>query len=257
MTEDALNFAKRVSGPYSDELKIYKANIYKILGTGDDRLQVRILPYMMDIPNSELDNLPKYPPFIKGRVIVGNSEVADGKDKADRVYVACTPDFGFGFILGIANEFEGNTKSQFTGSYSYHNLSSFLAQRGAKPSDFDYENIDVEINDQGDGTGGIMEFHNRKTGDFFIVNTSGTFFTVQRDQIIMRVGSPPELPGGSNIFSQIKMTSTNVEVSTKVFDVSATNIILGHHGTYLLSTNSLVPFFLNGLVLMPIQTIAV
>src|SRR5574344_639422 len=257
MQEEALDFSKRVSYSYSDELRIYKANIYRILGSGDDRLQVRILPYMMDIPNDELDNLPKYPPFIRGRMIVGNSEIIDGKDKADRVYVVCTPDFGFGFILGVANEFEGNTQSKFTGSYNYHNLSSFLSQRGAKPSDFDYENIDVEINDQGDGTGGIMEFHNRKTGDFFLVNTSGTFFTVQRDQLIMRVGSPPELPGGSNIFSQIKMTSTNVEVSTKVFDVSATIIILGHHGTYHLSTNSLVPFVLNGLVLMPIQTLAV
>ena len=75
------DFENRVPSEYSNELHLYKARLYKQIRYGDDRFQVRILPYMIDVPDSEVDLLPKYPAFFKGSFPNGKSEKEACKHK--------------------------------------------------------------------------------------------------------------------------------------------------------------------------------
>src|SRR5574344_744064 len=234
--DNANNFENRISPSYSDELRVYLASIYKTLGPNDDRLQLRILPYMIDIPDNELDNLPKFPAFSKSQVINGYTEYNDGKDKADRVYVLCTPDFSYGYVLSLATEFEGNTKSRFSGSYNFKDIKRYLAQRQCLPTDFEYKDIEVVVNSRENKTGGITILYNFRTGDYFIINNTGTIFTIQKDHIYMRVGSPSNPPEGKTNFSAIDITADEINFTTPTFNVNSPNIILGHHNLYLCAT---------------------
>lgn len=254
---NSLNLNDRLANPWSDNLYIYKARIYKTLGPNDDRLQVRILPFMADIPKDELDNLPKYPSFFKGQVIAGYSEDKDGKAKASTVLVAATSDFTCGFILGLANQWEGNLKAKFTGSYDFKGIKRFLTQRGACPASFDYKDIMVEVNIGDDATGGFMRFYNIRTGDYFVLNRSGCIITIQQDKIYMRAGSPPRNPGTKVNFSQITITPNEIKFDTPLFNVNAKNLILGRHGLYLQGTNSEIPTAVDMVSTVPIKNIMV
>ena len=251
------DFDTRTTTSIMDELRIYRAQIYKVMGPHDDRLQVRILPYMIDVPTDELNYLPIYPPLFKGTVITGYSELEDGKEKATRVYVAATPDFTVGYILGFANEFESNTNSKFSQSYNFSQIKRYLNQRSCCPTDFEYKDIQVLINTYEDGTGGLMVFYNFRTGDLFAVNTTGSIITLQKDKIYMRVGSPSDPPGGNNPFSSITIDSGKIVIDTSVLDLRAKSIIMGHDGLYLVGTNAEIPVPVEQVSFMPIKQIAV
>lgn len=255
--ENPFDFEKRTSPGIMDELRIYRAQIYKTKGPNDDRLQVRILPYMLDIPEDELDYLPIYPSLIKGKVFAGYSEQQDGKNKATRVYVAATPDFSVGYVIGLANEFEANSSSKFSGSYNFKEIKRYLNQRSCCPTDFEYKDIQVIINTFEDGTGGLMVFYNFRTGDLFAINTSGAMITLQRDKLYLRVGSPSNPPGGNNPFSSITMAADKITIDTPLLDLRAKNTILGHDGLYLVGTNSEVSVPVEQVSFIPIKQIGV
>lgn len=254
---NSLDLNNRLANPCSDNLYIYKARVYRTLGPNDDRLQVRILPFMADIPKDELDNLPKYPSFFSGQVIAAYSEVKDGKKNASIVLVAATSDFTCGYVLGLANQWEGNIKAKFTRSYNFKSIKRFLTQRGVCPASFDYQDIMVEINIGNEKTGGCLRFYNIRTGDYFIVNKSGCIITVQQDKIYMRAGSPPSIPGTKVNFSQITLTPTEIKFDTPLFNVNAKNLILGRHGLYLQGTNAEVSAAVDMTSNVPIKNIMV
>ena len=134
----------RTAAPNSDELHIYKAKIYDNCKEGDDRIQVRVLPYMALIPDSDLEHLPKYPPFFKGQVIRGFTEKDDGPDKASLVFILANTDFTFGYVMGLANDFPGPGKDDvLLDSYNFSRLKAFLTQRGIDTSTFNYNHIIV------------------------------------------------------------------------------------------------------------------
>ena len=248
---DSLDLGSRLADPCNDNLHLYKARIYKTLGPNDDRLQVRILPFMVDIPK-ELDYM--WSIDVK---IAGYSEVADGKAKASTVLVAATSDFTCGYVLGLANQWEGNLKAKFTGSYNFSAVKKFLTQRGACPASFDYKDIMVEVNIGDSSTGGFLRFYHIRTGDFFMINRSGCIITIQQDKIYMRAGSPPTNPGTKVNFSQITMTATEIKFDTPLFNVNAKNVILGRHGLYLQGTNSEIATAVDMVSTVPIKNIMV
>ena len=221
----------------SDDLHVYKAVIYKNLGPNDDRLQVRIIPNMLGIKNEELDSLPRYPAFIKGQMITGYTEYDKGIRDASRVYVLATSDFTVGYILGLANDFEGNTEAKFKESIHWRSIKSFLTERGIKPDDFEYCDIQIVTRTGEKDSGGLLILYNFRTGDYFILNQSGTFLTIQSDKIVMRVGSPGK-PGENVNFSQIKMTGERIEIITPTLDITSPEVFLGHSGAYLAATNA-------------------
>lgn len=221
----------------SDDLHVYKAVIYKNLGPNDDRLQVRIIPNMLNIKNEELDFLPRYPAFIKGQMITGYTEYDKGIKEASRVYVLATSDFTVGYILGLANEFEGNTEAKFKESIHWRKIKSFLSQRSIKPDDFEYCDIQIVTRTSEKDSGGLLILYNFRTGDYFIINQSGTFLTIQSNRIVMRVGSPGS-PGEDVNFSQIKMTGERIEIITPTLDITSPEVFLGHSGAYVAATNA-------------------
>lgn len=248
-----LDVIYRQGDSYQDNLKLYKAKIYKALGPNDDRLQVRIIPHMVDIPDNELNNLPKYPPFFKGQVVMGKTEVNDGRMLADTVQVVATPDFTQGFILGRTNFFGENSSAKMTDSYDFSQLKKFLTKRKILPDSFEYRNICVQnwnenFDKDGNATGGIIEFYNYKTGEKFIILTSGVIFALTQDKIYMRIGAGDSVPNSGSKYSAMTMTSSKIHFKTAGnFEVDAAKVILGKRGMKLLSTSGgLIPMALDG-----------
>jgi hypothetical protein len=230
-----LQMENRAAKTFSDEFVIRKAKIYRCLGPSDDRLQLQILPELQGIDDEEMDDLPKYPPFIKGTVITGRSHKEDG-DKAEYVWVLCTPDLQLGYVLGKSNVF-GEPNKKYPDSYSWKDVKSFLRERRALPDDFDYKHLQV-TNWVTSDKGGMINCFNYLTGDWVLLNTSGTILTIQQKKIYLRVGTPA--PGGAFpvAFSAITMTQDKIHVKTPNFELDATDAILGHHGMNAMATVS-------------------
>ena len=248
---------------FGDNLKIYKARIYKMCGPNDDRIQVRIIPHMIDIPSDELDYLPKYPPFFKGQVVSGKTEIDDGKNFAEHVWVAATPDFTFGFVIGLANAF-GQFGGKMIDSYNFMELKKYLVKRRICPDDFSYKDLTVQfwsefINNEGESLGGILEFINKKYGHKYILTTSGTIFALTTDSILLRVGGVNTEPLGGTKFSSLEMTPGKTRFKTPVFEVDAGKVILGKRSLSVLATtaSSKLPIAVNGANLYPCENVMI
>lgn len=230
-----MKFENRLPSHESDELHFYKARIYANCKNGDDRLQVRILPFMAKI--EETNNLPKYPPFVRGKVIRGFTEKDDGKEKASLIYVLATSDFTFGYVLDTVNNFAGALKGALDNSWSYKTVKALVQRAGAIPKDadgaasFKYENICVDINNE---NATYLEFHDMQNGAKFFMTCKGDILTIQPSRIYMCARSGP---GTDDKASYMEVRPTSITFVTDTFDISkAKNIILGHHGMKLVGT---------------------
>ena len=244
----------------ADDFHIYKAKIFKVLGPQDDRLQVRILPYMMAIPKEDQENLPRYPPFIKGQVITGLSEEEDGPDKAEEVWVIAVPDFTLGFILGKANLFGKNTKANWEPdkggggpSYDYGSkdgIKAFLRRCRSIGDDMDYNHMIVR-NWVASPQGGHIEMYNYLNGDWYLANFSGTTLCVLQKKIYIRVGSPGN-PGQKVDYTSIEVTADKCFIKTPKFELDAKVTVLGRHGVNAVGCNSPLPVGVEGSSFVPI-----
>lgn len=250
-----MNMNSRKELNYSDEFVIRKAKIYRCLGPNDDRLQLQVLPELQNIDDEEMDDLPKYPPFFQGQVITGLSYKEDG-DKAEYVWVICTPDLIVGYILGKANIF-GESDKKYEYSYNYSSIKSFIQQRKALPDDFDYNHIQI-VNWVATDTGGMIQCYNYITGDWVLLNTSGSIITVQQKRIYMRVGSPPDpISAGPVGFSSVEMTPDKFFVKSTTIELDSKMLILGKHGLQLGALAGMAPSNDNGVPVVPIPNILV
>jgi hypothetical protein len=260
--KDPYDLKERSGNSFSDELIIRKARIYKILGPGDDRIQVQPLPEFMKINEEEMENLPCYPMFRKGEVITGNSikdSKKDDKETSEYVVCLCTRDFSVGYILGKPNVFGSGVKEEkFNDSYSWSDVRTFLAQRQALPEDFEYKNLMVTTFFATD-KGGMINCYNRKTGDWVLLNTTGSIITVQQKEIYMRVGSPPNpVSSGPVGFSMIKMTGDKIHFKAPNIEFDYNDLVLGHNGMVLGGLLTQGPVIgRNGVSVNPVSTIHV
>lgn len=242
----------------SMELKLYRARIYDNGKDGDDRIQVRIIPYMIDYEDSECGDLPRYPALFKGHVFNGYTERNPNPltKKADEVFVLSTNDWTYGYVVGYANMFYNCSSTPYQDSYGFMNIQSYLSTRGLDAIDYDSIVVDNWLNTD---EGGYIEFHNFKTGDKYIINASGNCFAILSDRIYIRAGSPngTKNGGNGNPFSTIAMTNTDVTIKTKNFSIDAEKVSLGKHGHYLLGTVSSLSTAYNGVNLQPIKDITV
>lgn len=242
------------------ELKLYIARIYDTGKNGDDRLQVRIVPDMIDYEGESLDNLPKYPSLFKGTFVNGFTEKNPNPEtnQADEVMVIASYDFTVGYILGLTNRCYSSGTAPFQDSYGFSYVQDYLGARGL--NSIEYENMVVDMWCSTD-KGGIIILHDYKTGDLFVINSSGTCAVLQQDKIYLRVGSPNGANGStgakSNPFSSVTIDSGSVSIKTKVFDVDAENVLLGHHGLNVLGTISTVPIACDGVNLQAVKTIQI
>jgi len=236
---DPLDMQKRQQISFSDEFVFRKARIYKCMGPEDDRLQVQVLPELQGIDEEEMDDMPIYPSFYKGTVIVGKDYVTHG-DSAEFVWVICTADLQVGYILGKSNIF-GKMNEPYAGSYSYKDIRDYIAQRQALPADFDYKHLMVTQWTSTD-QGGMFQCYNYMTGDWFLLNTSGSIITVQQQMIYMRVGTPPDPPeSGPAAFSAITITSDILTLKSPNIVLDGQEVSLGSHGLKLAAMLGSIP----------------
>lgn len=246
-------------------LHIYRARVHALGDVNDDRLQVRIMPYMADYPDTESDNLPRYPCMFKGTVINCFTELNPNKDTGlpDWVFVAATEDFTVGYVIGVANQFYTSNDTPYVDSYGYKYIQNFISSRGLDTSFVNYDEMVVEkwITTQ---DGGMIEMYNYKTGEKYLINSSGTCIIMQFDRIYMRVGNPTGIDNNglkkistSGKFSQIEMTATSIDFKTDLFNVDAKNVVLGHHGLSVVGTTAGTAISVEGVDFNPIETITI
>lgn len=229
-SNDQYDTKNRQAASYSDELVFRKAKIYKCLGPGNDKLKLQVLPELADLPEEEFEDLPEYPSFFKGQVITGLSYETDG-DNAEFVWVVCTPDLQVGYVLGKVNSF-GEVGKDFLESYSHEDVEEYMTQRRVPFTDFDYNHLSV-INWVSTSQGGMLQAFNYVTGDFVILNTSGSVITIQQQQIFMRVGSPANPPTSPTAHSFVLLTPDNVHIKAPTIELDAQDLILGKTGKVL------------------------
>lgn len=194
---------------------------------GDDRLQVRIMPQMAALPNPSR-YLPKFPPFFQGQIITGRTEIKEGQ-LADFVWVAALPDFSVGYVLGLANGY-GRAYEVMQNSLNFTSVLQGLINRGIASGDLDYKNIQVLHRSQNH-----LDMVDTVNGDRFTMLSNGTIFSITRNQIYMRVGTP-DTTQGRNDFSAIRISRDEINLSTPTFRVKATNVILGNKGMSVVAT---------------------
>ncbi|MCF0125563.1 MAG: hypothetical protein HUJ68_07395 [Clostridia bacterium] len=233
-----------------DEFVIRKAKIYKIFDESNNKLQVWPLPDLANIPENEYDNLPIYQPFFPGTFTTGKSVVADGKDKADLVWCICTRDHQVGYILGLCSQFYWDNKEKTeASSVKFKALADYCRKRKCWSTDFKYEDLVIVKAAQNPQRGGMIEFYNRNTGDWFLINSAGSMITVQRDKMYLRVGSPSDSSGVSSNFSSIELTANSINLMTNEINFSkCQSIIFGHSGQLLATIPSGTSIGRNGVM---------
>lgn len=232
---------------YDDNLHLYRAVIHDNCAAGDDRLQVRPLPWMADISGEEEENLPKYPPFVKGQVIRGYTE----KDPHPQtglptsVWIAANTDFTVGYVIGPVNEFNGALNGALTTSWNYKETKSVLATSGATPQDFSYEDCEVHTNEANT----MIDITSFRSPFRVIMTDKGTMVVIKETELFLmaRAGTKP-----GDQASYMRMTPQKVEIKAKVFDLSKSDaVVLGHHGLNVLGTYSDTPVPCEGVNLTP------
>jgi hypothetical protein len=229
-----------------DELHLYRAVIVDNVKAGDDRLQVRILPWQAEIVGEEEENLPRFPPFIKGQVVRGYTEKNPGPEGTPTsIWVLSNVDFNYGFVLGPVNEFNGAINGALTTSWNYKETKSILTAAGAMPNGFLYEDCEIKTNEANT----FIEISSYKSPFKVMMTDKGTMFVMKETEVFImsRAGTQP-----GDQASYIKMTPSKIECKAKVFDLSKSDaVVLGHHGLSALGTFSDAPVPCEGVNLTP------
>jgi hypothetical protein len=238
---------------FDGNLKLYRANIYANVKTGDDRLQVRIMPYMAGITGEDEANLPKYPPLYKGHVIKGyaevDSQVNDGK--VTSIFVLANDDFTVGYCLDPINEFNGALNGALKASWNYQETKSVLQRCGFMPQGFTYENITCDTNENGS----LIELGAYNQPFKIIMTSSGDVIGIMEHRCFLMARSGQSSGTDS---SYIDIRPTKVEIKSKVVDLSKSDeVILGHRGMNLIGTFAESPVPCEGINLAPCKTIKV
>lgn len=247
--DPALQVGNRLPNALTDNLHFYKAKIYDNQKWGDDRLQVRIIPYMNDI--TEVDILPKYPPLVKGKVIRGITEKDVGGSKADLVLVLATADFTYGYIVDLLNNMPGINNEPLQNSWNYSAVKQRLSSTGAITSGFDYSSVYVDIQNSSNT---YLEFHDINTGAKWMMTEKGDTFMISPGHIMIMARSGPE---SGDQAASIDITPTKITFKAKVVDFNAKTILLGHSGKRLVGTSGSQPVAVDGLPLTPASAIYV
>jgi hypothetical protein len=238
---------------FDGSLKLYRANIYANVKKGDDRLQVRIMPYMAGITGEDEANLPKYPPLYKGHVIRGYAETDSQSNggKVTSIFVLANDDFTVGYCLDPINEFNGALKGALKTSWNYQETKSVLQRCGFMPQEFTYENITCDMNENGS----LIELGAYNQPFKIIMTSTGDVIGVMAHRCFLMARSGPKSGTDS---SYIDIRPTRIEIKSKVVDLSKSDaVILGHRGMNLVGTfaESAVPC--EGVNLAPCKTIKV
>ena len=105
-------------------------------------------------------------------------------------------------------------------------------------------------------SGTLIEFHNIKNGEKWIINSTGDMIHMRPGQIVLQSAAGV---GQEDVRSKIIISPEKVQVNTSLFEVNAKNVLLGKHNMHLLATlaGPYSSISCDGVNLQPIKNIMV
>lgn len=159
---------------------IYIAQVVGAANSGDDRLQVRVLPQMQNASTLPDSQCPKWSYFFRDEFYTGTGAAND------YVWVICNDDFSVGYILGIAN-------------YTTYTSEETLYKQKSIPSDlintmkdsiatlrgeqYSFRNLKVTFWNEDS-----VHLIERGTGGSIIAFRNGTFYMMRPSEFVISIG---------------------------------------------------------------------
>ena len=190
---------------------IYIAQVVGVANSGDDRLQVRVLPQMQNYMTLPDDQCPKWSFFFRDEFYTGTGAAND------YVWVICNDDFSVGYILGAANY---TTYSSESTLYKQKSIPSDLTKTikesiaTLRGEQYSYKNLKVTFwnNDS-------IHFIERSTGGSIIAFRNGTLYIARPDEFAIVMGETKftmsKQKGISLSGTSIKLGSNDVFIGNK------------------------------------------
>lgn len=165
----------------------YVAEIIEASTIDDNRLRIRVLPYMEGIPK---EKCPCYPSFFRDELYTGK--------EGDFVWVICNDDFSLGYVFGVANyntygdvTTQGGT-SIFQTSKDGINLSipeslrDTIMESSCKTLGTSLNLTNAKVTFWNDK---CVHYVERATGGFVIAFSNGTLYVFRPNEIIIKIGN--------------------------------------------------------------------
>lgn len=222
------------NGANFSHLHFYLARLYKPATAGDDRVTVRIVPFMNAYKSDQTAALPKYPMLFKGTTVAGKSEV-ESKENATLLICLCNDDFSVGWVVCRAQrQTLSYSKEPLYGSYEYKTVKELLTKYGVTPTDSRYENLEVMYQNN---SRTLFFMASGTEPAFYIMNSLGSTIAMNGMQIALFASSGTD---SKSKVSSMRITPTAITFSTDgVFDIQkAQSVVLGHSGANLVGTAS-------------------
>ena len=190
---------------------IYIAQVVGVANSGDDRLQVRVLPQMQNYMTLPDDQCPKWSFFFRDEFYTGTGAAND------YVWVICNDDFSVGYILGAANY---TTYSSESTLYKQESIPSDLTKAikesiaTLRGEQYSFKNLKVTFwnNDS-------IHFIERSTGGSIIAFRNGTLYIARPDEFAIVMGETKftmsKQKGISLSGTSIKLGSNDVFIGNK------------------------------------------
>ena len=165
----------------------YVAEIIEATTIDDNRLRIRVLPYMEGIPK---EKCPCYPSFFRDELYTGK--------EGEFVWVICNDDFSLGYVFGVANyntygdvTTQGGT-SIFQTSKDGINLSipeslrDTIMESSCKTLGTSLNLTNAKVTFWNDK---CVHYVERATGGFVIAFSNGTLYVFRPNEIIIKIGN--------------------------------------------------------------------
>lgn len=190
---------------------IYIAQVVGVANSGDDRLQVRVLPQMQNYMTLPDDQCPKWSFFFRDEFYTGTGAAND------YVWVICNDDFSVGYVLGAANY---TTYSSESTLYKQKSIPSDLTKAikesiaTLRGEQYSFKNLKVTFwnNDS-------VHFIERSTGGSIIAFRNGTLYIARPDEFAIVMGETKftmsKQKGISLSGTSIKLGSNDVFIGNK------------------------------------------
>lgn len=182
---------------------IYIAQVVGAANSGDDRLQVRVLPQMQNASTLPDSQCPKWSYFFRDEFYTGTGAAND------YVWVICNDDFSVGYILGIAN-------------YTTYTSEETLYKQKSIPSDlintmkdsiatlrgeqYSFKNLKVTFWNEDS-----VHLIERGTGGSIIAFRNGTFYMMRPSEFVISIGDTKLTMNRSGI----SLTGASIKLGSK------------------------------------------
>ena len=187
------------------EYGIYLGVITRDAAADDNRVRVRVIPYMEGIPDTEC---PYWPFFFKDQMITGKA--------GDMVWVICGNEFDIGYVLGYANycaddteDFKVHTTAAGQISLSVpEELRQSIKDTSVELLGEELSFINIKATFWNDSA---IHFIDRDSGAFYIAFKTGTLYVFQADGLKISLnGGQSKMVLNASGFS-VKADSTSIQ----------------------------------------------